>query len=71
MPGCYIGNLKRVALAGVWERVLFLEQFHSPNAMGIHYFGTKTFKDKKIYIYSYFFPYLFIDLFIIQHLLNP
>jgi len=42
-------NLKMVALAGVWERVLFLEYFHiiSPNAMSIHYFGTKIFKDKK------------------------
>lgn len=58
MSGCYIGNLKIVAVAGVWERVLFLEHFciTSPNAICIHYFGIKTFKDKKcvfILIYSH------------------
>ena len=49
MPGRYTGNLKMVALAGLWERVLFLEHYliTSPNAMSIHYFETKTLKHKK------------------------
>lgn len=58
-----------------WERFLFLENLciTSPNAVSMHYFGTKTFKDKKekMYLSYYSSTPSFIHLFIIQKLLNP